>query len=97
VPATTGPPKSAEIAENEPAVPSTRLGCSPTFVKYVTASPTIEPIAISGASGPSTAPNESVPIAASAIPGASRTRTGAPPMPSMGGLPPSPGRKRRAT
>ena len=32
--------------------------------------PTIAPSAISGPSGPSTAPNESVPIAASAMPGA---------------------------
>ena len=70
IPATSGPPNSAEIAANEPALESTALAWGPTRTKCVTATPTAEPSAITGASGPSTAPNASVPSAASATPGA---------------------------
>ena len=69
-PPTIGPPKRAEIAANEPALPSTALSCAPSRARRVTRMPTIAPSAISGPSGPSTAPKESVPIAASAMPGA---------------------------
>ena len=58
--------------------------------------PTTAPSAISGPSGPSTAPNDSVPIAASAMPGAYESSGGFPAKPCSGLWPPSPGRKRRA-
>ena len=69
-PATSGPPKRAEIAEKEPAIASTPCCFRSTATKCVTARPTAEPSAIRGASGPRTAPKASVPIAASATPGA---------------------------
>jgi hypothetical protein len=62
-----------------------------------TAMPTAEPSATTGASGPSTAPNASVPIAASAIPGAYASGVGATLRPSIGRWPPSPGSAVRAT
>ena len=70
MPATSGPPNSAEIAEKEPAVATTLSSFVPRRTNSVTAIPTAEPRAISGASGPSTAPNASVPSAARATPGA---------------------------
>ena len=51
---------------------------------------------MTGASGPSTAPNPSVPIAASATPGTCATGVGLPPRPASGSWPPSPGSQRRA-
>jgi hypothetical protein len=69
-PATRGPPKSAEIAEKDPAMASTGWCFSSTVTKRVTSRPTIEPRAIRGASGPRTAPKASVPTAANATPGA---------------------------
>ena len=96
IPATSGPPNSAEIAENEPAVPSTVVAPLSSRAIRAIATPTTEPSAITGASGPSTAPKASVPIAASAIPGACETGVAPPPRPASGRWPPSPGRKRRA-
>jgi hypothetical protein len=69
IPATSGPPKSAEIAENEPAMLSTARSLGPGAKSEAAATPTSDPSAISGASGPSTDPKASVPSAASAIPG----------------------------
>ena len=96
-PAGSGPPNSAEMAEKEPAVASTAFSRSPSFTILAAATPTTEPSAISGASGPSTSPKESVPIAASATPGPAASAVGAMLSPPNGSWPPSPGRKRRAT
>ena len=95
-PATSGPPNTAETAEAAPAVPTTRSPWSPRRMNGVTASPTTEPSAMSGASGPRTAPKPSVPRAASATPGPAASRVGEALSPSIGSWPPSPGRKRRA-
>src|SRR5262245_42367004 len=97
-PPTIGPPKSAEMAENAPAAASKELSRSPSRRIGVTRRPTTIPSAMSGISGPRTAPNESVPTAASAIPGPCEIGGGfSPPSPTSGDTPPSPGRKRRAT
>ena len=69
IPATIGPPKSAEIAENSPAAESTAEPRRPMEATRAARTPTSDPSATIGASGPSTAPNESVPSAASATPG----------------------------
>ena len=74
IPATSGPPKIDEMAENEPAVESTLPSRGSARASDATATPTTEPRAISGASGPRTAPNASVPSAASATPGRMRKR-----------------------
>jgi hypothetical protein len=92
IPATRGPPKSAENAEKEPAVLSTARSRGPGADREATATPTAEPRAISGAPGPSTEPKASVPSAASAIPGPYSTGVGSTPSPSSGRGPPSPGR-----
>ena len=84
------------MAENDPAVATTLSSRGPSRTKSVIAIPTAEPSAISGASGPSTAPNARVQRAASATPGAYASGVGPPPMPSSGLWPPSPGRGRRA-
>ena len=68
--ATSGPPKSAEIAEKDPAVETTARSRSPSRTPAAIASAVADPSAISGASGPSTAPNARLPIAARAMPGA---------------------------
>ena len=65
MPATSGPPKRAEIAAKPPALASTLVARSPAGEKRAAATPTTEPSAITGASGPSTAPKGSVPSAAS--------------------------------
>ena len=69
IPATSGPPKSAEMAEKDPAVASTAVSRCPSFAMRAAATPATDPRAISGASGPSTAPKDNVPSAASATPG----------------------------
>ena len=69
-PATIGPPNSAEIAANAPAVASTLVSFSASRANEVRATATIEPSATTGASGPSTSPNPSVPAAARTMPGA---------------------------
>ena len=61
IPATIGPPNSADMAENEPAVESTAVSRSPTRTSRVAATPTTDPSAMTGASGPSTAPKERLP------------------------------------
>ena len=58
------------MAENSPALDSTAEPFRPTEAARAAAMPTTEPSATIGASGPSTAPKESVPSAASATPGA---------------------------
>ena len=95
-PATIGPPKIAEIAENEPALARTFSARGPARARPVIRTPTAEPSAISGASGPRTPPNASVPSAASAIPGAWATGTAPPPIPTSGSCPPLPGSTSRA-
>ena len=94
-PATTGPPKSVEIAENEPALDSKAavFGWVPNRAAI---EPTTEPRATTGASGPSTAPKGSEPSAASATPGPCAMGVGRA-QPSSGEWPLSPGRKSRAT
>ena len=69
IPAASGPPKSAEIAEKAPAIARTLWWAGSTSTKCVTARPTADPSAIRGASGPSTAPKASEPMAARATPG----------------------------
>jgi len=92
----SGRRRAPRSRRNEPAVARTVCSRWPNAPERATTIPTTEPSAISGASGPSTAPKESVPIAASAIPGACDTGVAPPPMPSSGGRPPSPGSSRRA-
>ena len=70
IPPTIGPPNSDAIAAKEPAAASTARSFGPVLATIATPSPTTEPSAMSGPSGPSTAPKASVPSAASAIPGA---------------------------
>ena len=94
--AATGPPNRAEIAENVPAVESTLASASPILAKRAATRPTIEPRAKSGASGPSTAPNASEPIAARMTPGACEMGVGATAIPPSGSWPPSPGSNVRA-
>ena len=96
IPATSGPPNKAEIAENEPAVDNTFVSRSSARANPARATPTTDPSAISGASGPRTAPNASEASAASAIPGPCAIGVGATLMPTSGLWPPSPGRSRRA-
>ena len=96
IPATNGPPNSAEIAENEPAVATTDCARSSPLSSGATVMPTTDPSAISGASGPSAAPNASVPTAATAMPGPLRSGVGAMLSPPSGGWPPSPGSSVRA-
>src|SRR6476620_1977550 len=91
-----GPPKRAEIAANDPAVATSPLSLWPSRAKCVSVSPTTEPSAIRGASGPSTAPKPSVPSAASATPAPYAGGVGRVPSPSSGAWPQSPGRSRRA-
>ena len=97
MPATRGPPNSAETAENEPAVASTVRPGSGTFALSTTIMPTTDPRAISGASGPSTAPKTNVPVAASATLGPYCQGTGFALSPPSGLWPPSPGMNRRAS
>ena len=94
--AATGPPNRAEIAENVPAVESTLPSASPNRAQRATTRPTMEPRAKSGASGPSTAPKASEPIAASMTPGACEIGVGATAIPPSGSWPPSPGSNARA-
>ncbi len=72
------------MAENSPAFDSTAEPLRLTEAALAAAMPTIEPSATIGASGPSTAPNESVPSAASATPGPWETGVGAVARPSSG-------------
>ena len=84
MPATSGPPKSAEIAAKLPALARTFVPCCPTGESLAAATPTTEPRATTGASGPSTAPKGSVPSAASATPGPLAIGVGAMLIPSSG-------------
>ena len=98
MPATSGPPNRAETAANEPAVARTdgRLRAAPRDDVHDEHA-TTEPRAISGASGPSTAPKARVPIAASATLGPYCHGVGVALRPFTGTWPPSPGRNRRAS
>ena len=96
MPATSGPPNSAEIAENAPAPERTTPSCPPSRTMRCATTPTADPSAITGTSGPSTAPNASVPTAASTTPGTNDGGVGAALNPSSGRWPPSPGRNARA-
>ena len=96
-PATRGPPNTADTAENDPAELRMRISGSPTRIAFVTMMPVMPPSAMSGASGPSTAPKPRVPRAAMATPKNASTGSGAALMPSSGSWPPSPGSSRRAS
>ena len=69
--ATMGEPKITEIAAKLPAAPMIISSCAGESLRanFTHATATPDPSAISGASGPSTAPSPSVARAASAIPG----------------------------
>ena len=82
IPATSGPPNKAEMAENEPAIESTLPSRASRRTSDATAKPTTDPRAMSGASGPRTAPNAKVPTAASATPGACESGVGSTLIPS---------------
>jgi hypothetical protein len=84
------------MAANDPAPDIRALSFGASFTNRVTLSPTADPSAISGASGPSTAPKHSVPSAASATPGACASGVGAVLRPPSGECPPSPGSSLRA-
>ena len=69
--ATIGEPKITEIAAKLPAAPRTTSSCggASRLASFTVKTATPAPIAMSGASGPSTSPSPSVAIAASATPG----------------------------
>ena len=94
--ATSGPPNSAEMAANDPAASSARSPRVPSVRTRPMISPATDPSAIRGASGPSTAPNDSEPTAAIATPGMATSAVGPPATPSSGEWPPSPGSSVRA-
>jgi hypothetical protein len=93
--ASTGEPSSVLIAAKLPAdaMIITAIGGASFFARRTVNAASPAPIAISGASGPSTAPRPSVVNAASAMPGSSRPVNGAPPVlkPNAGEWPPLPG------
>ena len=68
---TIGEPKITEIAAKAPAAPKTSsiVGGASRFASLTVATATPDPIAMSGASGPSTSPRPSVASAARATPG----------------------------
>ena len=92
-----GEPSSVLMAAKLPAAPSTALAWAgaPLLARCRASTPSPLPIAISGASGPSTTPRLSVANAAMMIPGRSTGAT-APPAwkPSAGLCPAVPGRYR---
>ena len=69
--ATSGDPKITEMAAKLPAAASTMSSCGGAsfFARFTAKTASPLPIAISGASGPSTRPRPRVASAASAIPG----------------------------
>ena len=93
----SGEPNSVLMAAKLPAAPITRLAWAGAsrLASCTASTPRPPPIAISGASGPSTTPRLSVANAASAMPGRSIGCT-MPPVfsPSAGEWPPVPGRYR---
>ena len=92
---TMGDPNSVLIAAKLPAAAMTVIACrGESFLIRCTANtPSPLPMAINGASGPSTAPKVSVANAASAMPGSSMGETGPPDSnPAEGSCPPVPGR-----
>ncbi len=70
---TIGEPRSVEIAAKLPATPTTTaaIGGASFLIRWTASTPRPLPIAMSGASGPSTTPRLSVANAARMIPGSS--------------------------
>ena len=96
----SGDPNSVLTAAKLPAVAITAVACAGASraARRTASAPSPLPIAISGASGPSTAPNESVASAARKTPGSSIGGSGPPTWnPSAGEWPPVPGRWRIAS
>ena len=92
---TRGEPRSVLIAAKLPAAPITAIACAgASFLTRRTArTPRPLPIAISGASGPSTTPKHRVAREANTMPGSSIGSTGPPVLnPSAGLWPALPGR-----
>ena len=94
----SGEPNNVLIAAKLPAEAMivTAIGGASFFASRTVSAASPPPMAMSGASGPSTAPRLRVASAASATPGRSRSRGAAPPMakPSAGEWPAVPGRWR---
>ena len=95
---TSGEPSSVLIAAKLPATPltATAWAGAPRRTRWIAQAPRPLPMAISGASGPSTAPKASVTKAASATPGSSNGRVAPGLKPSAGRWPPMPGSSRMA-
>ena len=96
--ATSGLPKMVAIAAADPASAMSLRPCGsdPSFVRSAANSARPPPRAISGASGPITAPSDRPARAASVTPGRLRGSVSPPPRPSAGTCPPWPGRYRMA-
>ena len=79
-----------------PAMTTVAIGGASLFTKWTVSAPSPPPMAMSGASGPSTAPRASVAMEARATPGILMGSGGPPPTlnPSAGECPPRPGRYR---
>lgn len=92
--ATSGLPKIAEIAAADPAAARivALLGSVDRRVRRMASRASPLPIAISGASGPTTAPPTRLATAAITTPGTSTGRVAPAPTPSTGGWPARPGR-----
>ena len=92
---TSGEPSSVAMAAKLPAAPMTATAmCGASFLtRCIASTPSPLPIAISGASGPSTTPRLSVASAAAAMPKSSIGGMGPDDLkPSEGSWPPVPGR-----
>ena len=89
-----GLPKMLAMEAKLPVDASSGALALPRRTTRATASPKAEPSAMSGASGPSTAPHESVISAASMTPAISRGWVGTALKPFAGSCPPSPGSSR---
>ena len=90
----SGEPSSELIAAKLPVadIIAAAAGGASRVASFIASTPSPLPIAISGASGPSTAPNTSVASAANTTPGSSTGGSGAPVWkPSAGEWPPVPG------
>ena len=96
--ATSGLPKMVAIAAADPASAMSIRPCGsdPSFVRSAANSARPPPRAISGASGPITAPSDRPARAASVTPGRLRGSVSPPARPSAGTCPPRPGRYRMA-
>ena len=95
-----GDPNSVAMAAKLPATPITTMaiGGASRLNRWMARTPRPLPIAISGASGPTTAPRLSVAKAAATMPKSSTGGTGPPALkPSEGSWPPVPGRNRMAS